>query len=115
MTPQVDDVLGALADDSRREVVRYLSNDPAGDTSVQAVADHLASRRDAPTEDVMIRLRHAILPLLADRNLLEYDSERGVVQYRSDPLTEEVLTAVTETRERRHVRTGRSGDRDVSP
>jgi hypothetical protein len=115
MTPQVDDVLGALADHRRREVVRYLSNNPAGDTPVQEVADHLASRRDDPTEDVMIHLRHAILPLLAERDLLKYDSECGVIQYRPDPLTEEVLAAVTETRERRQVWTGRSSDRDVSP
>lgn len=89
-----DEVLGALADERRRLVIRYLSNDAAGTVSVRELAEHVASRTDEPSRDVMINLQHAVLPLLAERNLVEYDPESGVVQYRSDPLVEEVLQSV---------------------
>lgn len=93
-----DGVFRALADERRRLVVQYLSDDPDGVASCREVADYVAARRSECPEDVLIALRHAALPMLEARGLVRYDPERGAIEYRGDGLVEEVLDAVDGTR-----------------
>jgi hypothetical protein len=93
----VDEVLGALADERRRLVLRYLSTDAGGTASVRDVAEYVASRAGDPIRDVTIYLQHAGLPLLAERGFLEYDPVDDAVRYREHPLVEVVLNSVEET------------------
>lgn len=81
---ETEDFHAVLADATRRQVVsRLLDEDPV---SVDALAEHVAaSERPTPNgsagnrTDVHLTLRHNHLPRLADRGLINYDIENGIV------------------------------------
>lgn len=89
----VDATLEALADESRRLVVRYLRNrgDDAVhfDELVEHVSTHGSDRHDSAV--VAVRLYHVGLPKLAEVGLLEYDPRSDVVRYSPNSLAEELL------------------------
>jgi isopentenyl phosphate kinase len=93
MQTRSDDVFRALADEQRRLVVRYLM-DADGTASYRDVADYLSAHGADEPEEAMLRLRHTILPILAEAGLLRYDSESERISYRSHAAVEDVLAAV---------------------
>jgi hypothetical protein len=74
-------VYGALADDRRRELLRYLAHATERRT-ITDVVEHLYDG-DEPTEDERARfvanLYHVHLPKLADADLVEWDQNRETV------------------------------------
>lgn len=47
-------------------------------------------------EKIAVELRHTHLPKLADHDLVQYNTKRGIVRYRPDAYVENVLDAITE-------------------
>lgn len=86
----VDAVLEALADGHRRRVLYYLL-ETDGAASVDDLVRHLADRTEADPDTVPIRLHHATLPLLDDRDLVDYDPSGRQVRYSGGPLATELL------------------------
>jgi hypothetical protein len=91
-----DGVLRALSDRQRRLVVRYLVNDADGVASYEEVADYVAAHHQARPSAAMTALRHTILPMLEEVDVLRYDPETERIRYRGDEFVEDVLTAVEE-------------------
>lgn len=91
----VSDRCELLGNDRRRAALRYLVDRPGTTVRVSDLADHLLD--DDPTQDprnVRLSLRHVHLPMLADRGVVTYDADRGLVQYRARPDLEELLAFV---------------------
>ncbi|WP_456071272.1 winged helix-turn-helix domain-containing protein [Halosimplex aquaticum] len=87
--------LAALADGTRREILRYLFEETDGVASYEELARQLQSQD--PDEDLewfVARLHHQHLPKLADADLVEYDSRSSTVRYLGSPLTETILETV---------------------
>lgn len=72
-----------LANDDRRDVLRYLSQ-TAGATSIEDIAATVARWRSNRTEELRIALHHIHLPKLVDEGVVRYDPETGTVE-RLDP------------------------------
>lgn len=89
-----DDVIRALADEQRRLVVRYLLDDADGVASYRDVADHLSAHSAHGPTETMIKLRHTILPMLAETGVVRYDSEQERISYRSHAVVEDMLAVV---------------------
>lgn len=68
-----------LADERRRAVLDIVESSEAA-VSVRDLAAAVADRTGAPRESVVIDLHHVHLPMLADFDVLEYDSEAGRVE-----------------------------------
>lgn len=81
-----DVLLAVLADEQRREVLRYFQevDDPVA--SVETLVDYLVESGhpvDArERERVHIRFRHSHLPKLVQIGIIEHDSDTTTVQYR---------------------------------
>lgn len=86
----IDDVLGAMANEQRRRVLYHL-RETDGDARVDDLVRHLSERTGADQEVVAIRLRHAVLPLLDDRDVVDYDRTNGRIRYEGGPLATELL------------------------
>jgi hypothetical protein len=91
-----DDVFRALADRQRRSVVRYLVTDDDGVASYGEVAEYVAAHHATQPAEVMTALRHTILPMLAEMDLVRYDHEAERIRYLGNRVVEDVL-AVVET------------------
>lgn len=89
----IDTTLRALADEQRRLVIRYLRETPDGIASYDELQSHLTRQGSAELtpREVAIRLHHALLPTLADADILEYDPLSETVRYQPNPLVESVL------------------------
>lgn len=81
------EAFGIIAD-KRKRAVLYLLEGQEETVRVEIIADHITAwETDIPVEqtgresrrNVLAGLHHAQLPKLADRGLLNYDSEDGVV------------------------------------
>ncbi len=98
MTPDLDTYLDLIADRHRRNLIHQLRHISNGLTTVDALVDELnrgerAAGTDGPPdrEDLAIQVYHTHLPKLADHGVVEYDPERGTVQYLSDERLEAVV------------------------
>lgn len=91
------ELLDALADHRRREVLRTVADEgrvPV-DHLVAAVASGGSVGDERDRQDVHVRLRHADLPKLAEADLLAVDRDADRVAVRQwPPLVEAVLRAV---------------------
>lgn len=95
-----DACLQLVADRRRRRVIQHLRREADGTTSIDELVDQLYRRSATDTdrrvdrEQFTIQLYHAHLPTLAEHGVVEYDPDRGTVQYRSDEQTEAVLDSL---------------------
>jgi len=97
----LDACLNLVADRRRRRLIQQLRHNGNGETTIDDLVDRLNGVEQAPTEDqppdreeLAIQVRHAHLPKLADHGVIEYDSERGTVQYQPDEQVEAVLDSL---------------------
>lgn len=93
-----DAILWALADQHRRLALRQIKNASDGVASYNDVADYIvqhSSEIDEP-EVARVRLHHKILPILADADLIEYDSRSEIIRYQPLILAEDVLGCIYE-------------------
>ena len=85
--PTLDELLSALADGTRRRVIRYFHHTDAGAATVEEIAAHLAARDAEDDRDLLERrLHHVALPKLAAVGVLEYDARSRTAQYRGGDL-----------------------------
>lgn len=93
----VDFLLSVLADEQRREVLRYFQQAEDSVASLDALTDHLVDTGavdDRPREHVHVRLHHAHLPKLAETPAIEYEPRSRTVRYHAHPGLETLLEAV---------------------
>ena len=86
----VDDVLGALSDEHRRRVLYHIV-ETDGAASVDDLVRHLSERTGTDPDVVATRLHHATLPLLDDRDVVDYDPRSDRVRYSGGALATELL------------------------
>ena len=86
---EVDVLFQVLANEDCRRVLRTLQS--SEDTPV-SVADLVANDQSpAGREGTAVKLRHMVLPQLADAGWIEYDRGDQTVSYREQPVVERVL------------------------
>lgn len=93
----VDFLLSVLADEQRREILRYFQQAEDSVASLEALADHLVdagAADDREREYVHVRLHHAHLPKLAETTAIEYEPHSRRVRYHGHPELETLLEAV---------------------
>jgi hypothetical protein len=84
--PEIDwtRVYGALASDTRRDVLQFLAHTTAGTTDTEALAEQLCSEDDPRLVDqeltrIEVQLRHVHLPKLDEAGLVQWDPDEDVV------------------------------------
>lgn len=88
-------VLRLLAPERRRAVMRALMEDPNAthrvDDIVNAIQETYGEVDESVSDQRYLRssLHHTHLPKLDDAEVVEYDADRGTVQYRGDPHIEQ--------------------------
>lgn len=92
----LDALLAALADPSRRAVLRYLATSGTDTATVDELADLLCDRapdgRGDPDPDrVRIGLLHVHLPMLADLGVVDYDRRSRDLRYPGNDRLERLL------------------------
>ena len=100
-TNGLDACLGLVADRRRRELIHQLRHNGNGQTTIDDLVDRLnrgvkATGKDRPRgrEELAIQVHHTHLPKLADFGVVEYDPERGTVQYQPVEQVEAVLDSL---------------------
>lgn len=95
---RVDTLFTALADEKRRQVVRYFETGEDDVASVADLVDHAAGEK--PEEQTLDQLEmtfhHVTLPKLAELGIVEYNSQRWTVRYRGSPELGQMLTTIAE-------------------
>ena len=89
-----DAALRLLADPLRRFVLSRLVEEPTNVASVDDLVGTYAERTGREPEDVAIECHHAVIPTLADADLVEFDEASGDVRYYPDPLVDRLLAIV---------------------
>jgi len=99
----LDALLRLIADRRRRRLVELLRRRGDEQTTVDELVDRLdRGGRPAATEpprnrvELGIWVYHTQLPKLADAGLVEYDHDRGTVQYLSDERLEALMDSLPE-------------------
>jgi hypothetical protein len=77
-------VYGALASDTRREVLQFLAQTTAGTADTESLAEHLCSEDDPRLVDtqlkrIEVQLHHVHLPKLDEAALIQWDPDEDVV------------------------------------
>lgn len=94
----LDDYLALIADYRRRAVIERLRDEVDGETTFDALLDHLARRHQQQREEFAAQLHHNHLPKLEAHDVVEYDSQQETVRYRPNESVEAVLDALPEER-----------------
>ncbi|MFC7139750.1 ArsR family transcriptional regulator [Halosimplex aquaticum] len=94
-----DDLLEAVADSRRRDLLRHLHENEVDVIGVDQLADELRASDGQRSfsddlERICIQLRHAHLPKLADTGALAFDSRTGTVRCCRDERVEKLLLFV---------------------
>lgn len=93
-----------VADRRRREILRQLRDDSAGETTIDELVDGLlgeeASSDIERSERLAIELYHAHLPMLEDHGVVDFDPERETVRYRPDERIEGMLNSFADEKAR---------------
>ena len=101
-TDSTDTALQLLADQRRREVLRFLMNceDNVGSLDDLVAAIHASGPPPSGEQMNEQRLRtvliHKHLPKLATEDIIEYDTRSGEIRYRPHEPLEELLRFVSE-------------------
>lgn len=102
-TPYLDACLELIADRRRRRIIDQLRNNGRGRTTISDLAGQLerdehAGGTDRPRdkEELEIQLYHTYLPKLDEFGVVDYDIERGTVQYRPSEQLEAVVHSLPE-------------------
>jgi len=96
-TTQLDPCLKLLSDAQRRKIIHQLQDEVAGETTVEALVDHLDNGHSAEGLDrdqLSIQLIHNHLPKLDDYGIIHYDQEHKIIRYKPDEQIETVLDAI---------------------
>ena len=102
-TTSLDACLKLVADRRRRRIIDQLRNDGNGQTTIADLVGQLdrgdhATRTDRPPDrdELAIQLYHSHLPKLDDFGAVDYDLERGTIQYLPNAQLEAVLDSLPE-------------------
>lgn len=91
--PSLDDDLRLLADNYRRQILRYLiaesSETVSFDELIQYLRGHVAGESNRETIQTCLYHRH--LPTMAEHGVIEYDTRSGSVRYRPHDRIETIL------------------------
>lgn len=91
-----DSIYAALADHSRRLLVRYFQDTVENTASRRQLAEYVSERRSSPqdAEAIAVQLHHVHLPKLMETGIVEYEVQTGVVHYTPHPAVETHLDRV---------------------
>ena len=90
-----EELLTALADPRRRELLRYLQDVDGEAVSVTELAAAVTGGGESGEyTDLHIGLQHVHLPKLADTGVLSFDARSGVVRYTGDERVSKLLEFV---------------------
>lgn len=92
----IDALVRVLADQTRRNVVRYLRERSEATATFEDIAQHVAavSAADRDPERVTLVLYHEILPKLECVGVIEYDVRSETVRYRGHAAVADLLDCV---------------------
>lgn len=92
----LDATFALLADERRRDVVRYFRDAEHDVASLSQLADYRVDRPNGAGDLELARtaLHHAGLPKLADAGVVQYDARSETVRYEGAPMAERCLAAV---------------------
>lgn len=98
---EVSALLATLADEHRRQVVRYFQTDGNTVASVDDLVEHVAGWEVSASdrERLAVTLHHVTLPRLDAAGVVEYDARSHTARYREAPSLERLLTLATEIEE----------------
>jgi DNA-binding transcriptional ArsR family regulator len=91
-----DEVLEAVANETRREVVRILESNGGGPVAIGDLAADLAEYGEFDADHVETALYHNHCPILADAGIVEYDPGSGTVRHRGGEDVMALLALVEE-------------------
>ena len=98
----IDTILELLAHKHRRDLLGYLYDGPAGEPTLDELAEHviereMSVRNERPSrEAVELQLRHIHVPKLAEAGLLEYDGHDQRVRYHGNDRVERWFERIRE-------------------
>lgn len=99
----LDKCLNLVADRHRRRLIHQLRHGGNGERTIETLVDQLngseqaaAENRPSDRSELAIQVYHNHLPKLAELGVVEYDRERGTVQYRPNERVETVLDSLPE-------------------
>lgn len=102
-TPSLDDCLTIIADRRRRKLIDHLRNNGNGQATIDDIVDRLDREKLAPRtgrppdrETLATELHHIHLPKLDDFGVVDYDCERGMIQYLPNNRLEAVQDSLPE-------------------
>lgn len=92
----IDALIRVLADQTRRDVVRYLRERSEPTATFEELVQHVVatSATDRDPERVSLALYHGILPKLDGVGVIEYDVRSETVRYRGHPVVADLLDCV---------------------
>lgn len=95
----VDETLRVLKHPVRRDLIECCSTADEQIFDIRAIADDVASAREAvgdsvDTAELQAQLHHQHLPLLANIGVIEYDPRGGQFRYEQDELLEQWLRRI---------------------
>jgi DNA-binding transcriptional ArsR family regulator len=98
-TISTDRTLQLLADEQRRELLRFLIETDKDVVTVDDLVAAAAGPDPAETQRTRIEIHHVHLPKLDDAGVVDYDPEHGLIRYRSAESIEQLLGFVSKTLE----------------
>ncbi|ELY60831.1 DUF7344 domain-containing protein [Natronococcus jeotgali] len=94
-TSEADEILRALADERRREIVAALEASASDRVEIDELVRETAADGPNPRRnDWAVALHHVHLPALRDAGLVDYDDREGTIRYHRCGLVPAVLEAV---------------------
>lgn len=96
---RLDRSVRALADEHRRDIVRYFRARSTETASLEALTEHVIenSSPTPPRTEVRTTLHHQSVPLLAEAGIVDYDQRNNLVRYCPPEDIEWLLTAVSDS------------------
>jgi DNA-binding transcriptional ArsR family regulator len=99
LTPSMETVFEVLADETRREICRFLVAEAPAVVTADEIAASLADD-EAAKRRVALNCHHRHLPKLDEAGLIEYDARSNTVRYWGQPTLEKWLEHVSHVDDR---------------